>query len=39
MDKITERDLLNDVLNKLCDRFIHMVYVFAKSLLTEQKSS
>lgn len=39
MGKITERELLNNILDKLCDRFVHMVYVFAKSLLSEQDIS
>lgn len=37
MEKITERELLNNILDQLSDRFIHMVYIFAKSLLSEQK--
>lgn len=37
MEKITEREQLNNVLDQLSDRFIHMVYIFAKSLLAEQK--
>lgn len=36
MEKITERELLNKVLDKLSDRLVHMVYVFARSLLAEQ---
>lgn len=39
MEKITERDLLNDVLDKLSARLVHMVYVFAKSLLAEQNKA
>lgn len=34
---MTERDLLEKVLDKLCPRFLHMVYVVAKSLLCEQE--
>ena len=36
MEKITERELLYKILDNLCDEFIHMIYVFAKSLHTEQ---
>lgn len=36
MDKPTERELLYKVLEKLNDTFIHMVYVFSKTLLNEQ---
>ena len=39
MEKITESEELNNILDQLSDRFVHMVLVFAKSLLSEQKHS
>ena len=33
---MTERDLLNTVLDKLCPRFLHIIYVCAKTLLEKQ---
>lgn len=36
MEKITERKQLDFLLNELCEEYLHMVRVFAESLLTEQ---
>ena len=36
MDKITERELIADMLPELDDESIHMVYVFAKALREAQ---
>lgn len=37
MDKITERTKLDETLDALCEEYLHMVIVFAESLLNEQE--
>lgn len=37
MEKATERNKIDEVLDELCEEYLHMVRVFAESLLTEQK--
>ena len=37
MEKITERDLLNEILEDLNEEYLHMVYVAAKALHDIQK--
>ena len=37
MEKITERDLLNEILEDLKEEYLHMVYVAAKALHDIQK--
>lgn len=36
MDRATERTRTDEVLDNLSDEYLHMVRVFAESLLTEQ---
>ena len=37
MEKATERTKIDEVLDALCEEYLHMVKVFAESLLSEQK--
>lgn len=37
MEKATERTKIDEALDKLCEEYLHMVRVFAESLLNEQK--
>ncbi len=37
MEKATERTKIDEVLDALCEEYLHMVRVFAESLLSEQK--
>lgn len=36
MEKITERQQIDTILDELCEEYLHMVRVFAESLRNEQ---